>query len=353
MKKINKKNTPTPKGKQSTAPKKSTKKAAKKTIIKKTAKKKTAAKATPKKNVKKKSVAIKPKKSVKPSLIRGKSAAAKIKKKTAAILTKTAVKKTIIKKTTPPKHVTKSKLVNSKTKTVKPIILKPIAKNTKPVVKNLKPIAKNIKPVVKNLRSIAKNLKPVAKKNHPILAPQSLPSPQLPVKPNPVKPNVELKEIKPEVSDVKVDSFEVAGVSSALLTEPVNKQFFLSVTELDSYRQKLLAMRARLRGDVSTMTDAALNKNRMDASGDLSAVPIHMADVGSDNFEQEQTLSFMQNERGILVDIEDALVRIKDGTYGICEGCSNPIPKVRLNFIPYVNMCVKCAELAQRQEEEG
>jgi RNA polymerase-binding transcription factor DksA len=88
----------------------------------------------------------------------------------------------------------------------------------------------------------------------------------------------------------------------------------------------------------------------MDASGDLSAVPIHMADVGSDNFEQEQTLSFMQSEHGILIDIEDALVRVKEGTYGICEGCGNPIPRVRLNFIPYVNMCVKCAELVQNQE---
>ncbi|MDR0391608.1 MAG: TraR/DksA C4-type zinc finger protein [Planctomycetaceae bacterium] len=158
--------------------------------------------------------------------------------------------------------------------------------------------------------------------------------------------------VKPDIIATKPQPVVVAEQSPpTLLPELTNKQF-LTTVELDSYRQKLMIIRARLRGDVSTMTDAALNKNRMDASGDLSAVPIHMADVGSDNFEQEQTLSFMQNERGILVDIEDALIRIKDGTYGICEGCGNHIPKVRLNFIPYANMCVKCAALAQNQDEE-
>lgn len=123
----------------------------------------------------------------------------------------------------------------------------------------------------------------------------------------------------------------------------------LTSAEIESYKAKLLEMRARLRGDVDTMTDAALNKNRMDASGDLSVMPIHMADIGSDNFEQEQTLSFMQSETGMLDLVEEALDRIKDGTYGICETCECKIPKVRLNFLPYASMCVKCAEIAQQE----
>ncbi|MDR2441789.1 MAG: TraR/DksA C4-type zinc finger protein [Planctomycetaceae bacterium] len=122
----------------------------------------------------------------------------------------------------------------------------------------------------------------------------------------------------------------------------------LTDTEIDGYKNKLLILRARLSGDVSTMTNAALNKNRMEASGDLSAMPIHMADVGTDNFEQEQTLSFMQNESGILDQVNEALIRIKEGTYGICESCGGRIPKVRLNFLPYAALCVQCAEnLAQ------
>ncbi|MDR1140722.1 MAG: TraR/DksA family transcriptional regulator [Planctomycetaceae bacterium] len=124
----------------------------------------------------------------------------------------------------------------------------------------------------------------------------------------------------------------------------------LTNTEIDGYKHKLLILRARLSGDVSTMTNAALNKNRMEASGDLSAMPIHMADVGTDNFEQEQTLSFMQNESGILDQVDDALVRIKEGVYGICESCGGHIPKIRLNFLPYAALCVQCAENIEQEE---
>lgn len=124
----------------------------------------------------------------------------------------------------------------------------------------------------------------------------------------------------------------------------------LTSLEIEGYKEKLLVLRARLRGDVTTMTDAALNKNRMEASGDLSAMPIHMADVGTDNFEQEQTLAFMQSEHGMLDMVEEALGRIKNGTYGICEICQCKIPKVRLSFLPYASMCVKCAEIAQQED---
>jgi DnaK suppressor protein len=123
---------------------------------------------------------------------------------------------------------------------------------------------------------------------------------------------------------------------------PLEKK--LTAAEIDLYKHKLLLLRARLSGDVSTMTNAALNKNRLEASGDLSVMPIHMADVGSDNFEQEQTLSFMQNESGILDQVDEALVRIKEGTYGTCESCGGRIPKIRLNFLPYATLCVQCAE---------
>ncbi len=113
--------------------------------------------------------------------------------------------------------------------------------------------------------------------------------------------------------------------------------------EMKVYREKLLALRARLRGDVSQMADAALNKSRSEANGDLSSMPIHMADIGSDNFEQEFTLSLMESEGGTLGQIEAALERIEDGEYGLCEECGARIPKTRLNALPYATMCVKCA----------
>ncbi len=113
--------------------------------------------------------------------------------------------------------------------------------------------------------------------------------------------------------------------------------------ELMVYRERLLALRARLRGDVTQMAETTLKKNRMEANGDLSSMPIHMADIGSDNFEQEFTLSLMQNEGVTLDQIEAALERIEDDVYGECEECGVKIPKARLTAIPYATMCVKCA----------
>ena len=118
--------------------------------------------------------------------------------------------------------------------------------------------------------------------------------------------------------------------------------------EMKVYKERLLLIRSRLRGDVSAMADAALNKTRSESSGDLSSMPIHMADIGSDNFEQEFTLNLMQTEEGTLGAIEVALERIEDGVYGVCEECNSAIKKSRLNAIPYTPFCIDCAS-----ENEG
>ena len=114
------------------------------------------------------------------------------------------------------------------------------------------------------------------------------------------------------------------------------------------YKERLLAMRARLRGDVNAMTDAALKKTRAEASGDLSTMPIHMADIGSDNFEQEFTLSLMQSEGVTLEAIERALERIEDKQFSVCIECDGPIKKSRLNAIPYTPYCIQCAEMLEQ-----
>lgn len=115
------------------------------------------------------------------------------------------------------------------------------------------------------------------------------------------------------------------------------------------YKQRLLELRARLRGDVSAMADSALNKTRSEASGDLSSMPIHMADIGSDNFDQEFTLSLMESDEETLGQIEQALERIEQAAYGRCLECDTVIPKSRLNAIPYTPHCVQCAEKVQRR----
>lgn len=118
--------------------------------------------------------------------------------------------------------------------------------------------------------------------------------------------------------------------------------------ELKVYKDRLMMLRARLRGDVTQLADAALKKRRTEANGDLSSMPIHMADLGSDNYEQEFTLSLMESEGGTLEKIEAALDRIEEGTYGQCEECGSKIPKTRLNAIPFALMCVKCASQSEQ-----
>ena len=117
--------------------------------------------------------------------------------------------------------------------------------------------------------------------------------------------------------------------------------------EMKVYKERLVVLRARLRGDVNGMAEAALRKTRTEASGDLSSMPIHMADVGSDNYEQEFTLSLMEYDEDTLDKIEGALERIEDGTYGSCIECGGRIPKTRLNAIPYTPHCIKCATKLQ------
>ncbi len=117
-------------------------------------------------------------------------------------------------------------------------------------------------------------------------------------------------------------------------------------TDMLAYREKLHAIRARLRGDVTAMAEIALRKSGMEGS-DSSAMPIHMAELGSDNFEQEFTLGLMEAEEGTLGHIDSALERIELGSYGRCVDCDSSITKARLNAIPYTPVCIKCAE---RQE---
>ena len=123
----------------------------------------------------------------------------------------------------------------------------------------------------------------------------------------------------------------------------------MTKTDLHAYRDLLIALRDRHNGDVSHLADEALRRTGSGATGNLSNMPIHMADIGSDNYEQEFSLSLMENEGAALAKIQTSLERIEDGTYGACEECGAKIPKTRLNAIPYANLCIKCAS----EQEQG
>ncbi len=117
----------------------------------------------------------------------------------------------------------------------------------------------------------------------------------------------------------------------------------LSPKDLEYFREILMAKRAELVGDVGRLSSGAMGNSRRDASGDLSTMPIHMADIGSDNWEQEFTLDLLANERDLLREIDDALARIENRTYGICLATHKPIPKARLKAKPWAKYCIEYA----------
>lgn len=131
----------------------------------------------------------------------------------------------------------------------------------------------------------------------------------------------------------------------------------LAATDIEHFKQMLLVKRREIVGNVNEMHDEALKKSRLDASGDLSSVPIHMADIGTDNFEQEFTLGLMDSERKLLREIDDAMQRIEEGTYGICEGTGEPIGKARLEAQPWARYCVEYTRMLEQglvtEEEES
>jgi DnaK suppressor protein len=119
--------------------------------------------------------------------------------------------------------------------------------------------------------------------------------------------------------------------------------------DMKVYKERLLSLRARLRNDVTSMTDAALHHD----GSENSTMPIHMAELGSDNFEQEFTLSLLATEEDTLGAIEQALERIENGTYGTCEECNGSIPKARLDALPHTPVCVKCAATRDARDMAG
>jgi RNA polymerase-binding transcription factor DksA len=124
----------------------------------------------------------------------------------------------------------------------------------------------------------------------------------------------------------------------------------MTESEREGYRRQLETLAARLKGDVSGLSKEALRLSGGEASGNLSNTPFHTADLGTDNFDQEMSVSLLENQDQILTDIAAAMRRIEAGTYGKCEVCGKEIPRQRLQATPYTPYCIDCA---RQLEEEG
>ena len=118
----------------------------------------------------------------------------------------------------------------------------------------------------------------------------------------------------------------------------------LTPAEIKKFKATLVKKLNEILGNVTSMESEALYRDR----SDLSNMPIHMADLGTDSYEIDNIIGLVDSERKILVEVNDALSRIEDGTYGICEGRGEPIPKQRLKAIPWARYCVACATLLEK-----
>lgn len=136
--------------------------------------------------------------------------------------------------------------------------------------------------------------------------------------------------------------------SRAKVSSTRTRKRSLTSTDLKHFKQILLEKRREILNNVNEIEGEALKKSRMDASGDLSSMPIHMADIGTDNYEQEFVLGLMDSERKLLREIDEALGRIDKKTFGVCEGTGKPIPKARLEAQPWARYCVEYARMLEQ-----
>jgi RNA polymerase-binding transcription factor DksA len=124
--------------------------------------------------------------------------------------------------------------------------------------------------------------------------------------------------------------------------------------DIDGARDRLQQERDRLTGVRETFADEHLSDEREDENlSELSGVDQHQADIGTETFEREKDLSILEQVEAELADVEHALRRLDEGTYGTCEACGNPIGEERLEAMPATRFCVNDQAEAEREARMG
>jgi RNA polymerase-binding protein DksA len=138
------------------------------------------------------------------------------------------------------------------------------------------------------------------------------------------------------------------GAGAAVESNRPPKKLKLSKEDATKFRKLLLDLRDHLIDGVNFLATDNLKRSHRDASGELSGYSLHMADAGTDNFDREFALSLVSNEQEALYEIEEALKRLDQSTYGICDNCEKPILKARLEAVPFARLCVNCQSTIEK-----
>ncbi len=123
----------------------------------------------------------------------------------------------------------------------------------------------------------------------------------------------------------------------------------LTKKELKDFKKIIIKKKEAALDDLQHITDDTLKKSQKEASGDISGYTYHMADVATDNYDREFSLGLASNERKALYELDDALKRIDDETFGFCDDCKGPISKIRLKAVPSARLCIKCQEKREKR----
>ena len=119
--------------------------------------------------------------------------------------------------------------------------------------------------------------------------------------------------------------------------------------EFEYFRKLILKNKEKILDEIKRISEDTLKKSQKDAAGDISGYTYHMADVASDTYDREFSLGLASNERQSLYELDDAIKKIEEGTFGICEECKSVITKTRLKAVPFARLCVKCQEKKEKR----
>lgn len=117
--------------------------------------------------------------------------------------------------------------------------------------------------------------------------------------------------------------------------------------ERDQFHKILLELRKRVGGDLGDLQEEARRESDLDITNE------DYAEAGSDSFEKEVNLNLLEHEQMELRDIDEALRRIEDGSYGTCEGCDDQINVARLKAKPFARLCIECKREQEQSQKRG
>jgi len=119
--------------------------------------------------------------------------------------------------------------------------------------------------------------------------------------------------------------------------------------DLKVFKKILLEIKENIIEQIKHIAEETSKLSQKEASGDISSHTLHMADVATDTYDREFSLGLASNDRKLLYEIDDALKRIEDNNYGVCEECEKQITKKRLKAIPYTRLCLKCQQKFEKR----